>query len=217
MADLLSQAGANARPFPRYLAFMAMAGIIAALGVIYENVTLVVGAMAISPCALPITAAATALILHGGRLAARAVVALGAGLGTACLLEAVMTFMLNQLDLLPSGFVVGQGGFLAGLSTVTSQRPSLPLPPAWPECSPSRPGQVPPSELRSPSQPFRRPPTSAWLQASAKASKAGGALLVLANVTILLIGGCLTLVTQRSLARHAERGLRAVPGDGAGR
>jgi len=69
-ADLLSQARANARPFPRYRAFMAMAGIITALGVIYENVTLVVGAMAISPDALPITAAATALILHRGRLAA---------------------------------------------------------------------------------------------------------------------------------------------------
>ncbi|MBV9414245.1 MAG: DUF389 domain-containing protein [Solirubrobacterales bacterium] len=64
-------------------------------------------------------------------------------------------------------------------------------------------------------------PASAYLGVAAdvgEASKAGGALLVLAvNVTMLLIGGCLTLVTQRSLARHAERGLRAVPGDGAGR
>jgi hypothetical protein len=48
-ADLLSQAGANARPLARYLVFMATAGVIAALGVIYANTTLVVGAMAISP------------------------------------------------------------------------------------------------------------------------------------------------------------------------
>lgn len=46
-ADLLSQAGANARPFARYLVFMAAAGIIAAFGVIYTNTTLIVGAMAI--------------------------------------------------------------------------------------------------------------------------------------------------------------------------
>ena len=65
-SDLLSQAGANARPFPRYLVFMAAAGIIAAFGVIYQNVTLVVGAMAISPDTLPITAAATALVLLRG-------------------------------------------------------------------------------------------------------------------------------------------------------
>jgi hypothetical protein len=64
-ADLLSQAGQNARPFARYLVFMVAAGIIAAFGVIYANVTLVVGAMAISPDTLPIAAAATALVLSG--------------------------------------------------------------------------------------------------------------------------------------------------------
>jgi Domain of unknown function (DUF389) len=109
-ADLLSQASANARPFARYLMFMARAGIIAAFGVIYENVTLVVGAMAISPDTLPITAAATALVLHRWRLTGRALVALTSGLGAACLVGSVLTFALNQLDLLPSGFVIGQGG-----------------------------------------------------------------------------------------------------------
>jgi hypothetical protein len=48
-ADLLSQAGANARPLARYFVFMATAGIIAAFGVIYAETTLIVGAMAISP------------------------------------------------------------------------------------------------------------------------------------------------------------------------
>src|SRR5436190_5897748 len=75
-ADLLSQAGVNARPFARFTLFMAIAGVIAGFGVIYENVTLVVGAMAISPDALPITAAATALVLKRWQLAGRAVIAL---------------------------------------------------------------------------------------------------------------------------------------------
>jgi hypothetical protein len=39
-ADLLSQAGANARPLARYLVFMTTAGVIAAFGVIYANTTL---------------------------------------------------------------------------------------------------------------------------------------------------------------------------------
>ena len=102
-SDLLSQAGANARPFPRYLVFMAAAGIIAAFGVIYQNVTLVVGAMAISPDTLPITAAATALVLLRWRLAARAVVALVLGLAVVCVVGGVMTGALNGLDLLPTG------------------------------------------------------------------------------------------------------------------
>ena len=68
-SDLVTQAGVNARPVARYLVFMAIAGVIAAFGVIYGNVTLIVGAMAISPDTLPVTAAATALVLRRWRLA----------------------------------------------------------------------------------------------------------------------------------------------------
>ena len=128
-----------------------------------------------------------------------------------------MTFMLNQLDLLPSGFVVGQGSFLAGLSTVKISTPIVAFAAGV--------ARMLALETRASSAvgvaiSVTTIPASAYLGVAAdvgEASKAGGALLVLANVTILLIGGCLTLVTQRSLARHAERGLRAVPGDGAGR
>ncbi len=68
-ADLLTQAGANARPLARYVVFMAVAGVIAAFGVIYDNQILIVGAMAVSPDTLPITAACTALVLRRWGLA----------------------------------------------------------------------------------------------------------------------------------------------------
>ena len=113
-ADLVSQADANARPLARYLVFMIAAGVIAAFGVIYSNVTLVVGAMAISPDTLPITAAATALVLGRWRLTARAVSALLIGLGVVCVVGGVMTFALNQLGLLRAGFDVSST-FLEGL------------------------------------------------------------------------------------------------------
>ncbi|MFX8972780.1 DUF389 domain-containing protein, partial [Acinetobacter baumannii] len=81
-------------------------GVIAAFGVIYENVTLVVGAMAISPDTLPVTAAATALVLARWPLAARAVAALIIGLAVACIVGATLTAVLNLCDLLPTGFDV---------------------------------------------------------------------------------------------------------------
>src|SRR5262249_22164496 len=122
-ADLLSQAGANARPLARYLVVMATAGVIAAFGVIYANITLVVGAMAISPDLLPICAAATALVLRRWTLAARAFATLLIGLGCACLVGGVLTFVLHQLQLGPTRLLPGQSQFLAGLSTVNISTP----------------------------------------------------------------------------------------------
>src|SRR5207302_6197427 len=70
-----------------------------------------------------VSAAATALVLRRWQLAGRAVVALVVGLGAACLVGWVLTFVLDQLDLLPDGFIVGQGGFLKGLSSVNISTP----------------------------------------------------------------------------------------------
>jgi hypothetical protein len=61
-ADVVGLAGSNARLIGRYLAFMAVAGVIACYGVIDANPILVVGAMAVSPDLLPITATAVGLI-----------------------------------------------------------------------------------------------------------------------------------------------------------
>lgn len=116
--DLLSQAGVNARPFARYLVFMACAGVIAAFGVIYANVTLIVGAMAISPDTLPITAIAIALVLGRWRLSIRAFVALASGLGLVWLVGGLLTFVLHHLDLLPTSLQLGQRQFLDGIATV---------------------------------------------------------------------------------------------------
>ncbi len=212
-SDLLSQAGANARPLARYLVFMAMAGIIAAFGVIYANTTLVVGAMAISPDTLPITAAATAVVLGRWRLAGRATIALIVGLGFACAVGATMTVALNALDLLPSGFEPGHGGFLDGLATVNVSTPIVAL-------AAGVAGMLA-LETRASSAvgvaiSVTTIPASAYLGVSAgvgEISKARGALAVLGvNVAMLLAGGCTTLLAQRALARHeARRRLRGSP------
>jgi uncharacterized hydrophobic protein (TIGR00271 family) len=202
-ADLLSQAGANARPLARYIVFMATAGIIAAFGVIYANTTLVVGAMAISPDTLPICAAATALVLARWRLAGRALVALVIGLGTACAVGGVMTFVLHTLHLGPTELVPGQSTFLAGLSTVNISTPIVAF-------AAGVAGMLA-LETRASSAvgvaiSVTTIPASAYLGVAVgvgAASKAVGPLEVLGiNVAMLLVGGSLTLITQRALAQR---------------
>jgi hypothetical protein len=118
-ADVLGQARANARPVARYLVFMVAAGVIAAFGVIEANEILIVGAMAVSPDLLPITAACVGLASRRGHLVDRALLTLAVGMGATCLTAGVLTVVLDLLDLLPSGFAVGESA-LSGLATVNS-------------------------------------------------------------------------------------------------
>jgi uncharacterized hydrophobic protein (TIGR00271 family) len=205
-ADLISQAGANARPLARYLVFMAMAGIIAAFGVIYAETTLIVGAMAISPDTLPVCAAATALVLRRWKLTGRALATLVAGLACACAVGAVMTFLLHRLHLGPTALLPGQRAFLAGLSTINISTPIVAF-------AAGIAGMLA-LETRASSAvgvaiSVTTIPASAYLGVAAgvgAASKAFGALGVLAlNVTMLLAGGSLTLIAQRQLARWEGR------------
>lgn len=206
-ADLLSQAGENARPLARYLIFMAAAGIIAAFGVIYSNTTLVVGAMAISPDLLPITAAATAVVLCRWRLVRRAMGALIVGLGCACAVGGLMTFVLNSLSLLPAGLEPNQTGFLDGIATVNIATPIVAL----------AAGVVGMLALETKASTavgvaisVTTIPASALLGVAAglgRLDQARGALAVLViNVAMILAGSTLTLLAQRALARRRQAG-----------
>lgn len=204
-SDLLSQAGANSRPLARYLVFMAAAGVIAAFGVIYANTTLVVGAMAISPDLLPITAAATAVVLRRWRLAGRAVGALAIGLGCACAVGGLMTTVLNAAALLPAGLEPNQSGFLDGVATVNIATPIVAL----------AAGVVAILGLETKASTaigvgisVTTIPASALLGVAAglgRLSQAAGALAVLGiNVAMILGGSTLTLIAQRALARRRQ-------------
>lgn len=115
--DLAGQAGRNARPIGRYLVFMAVAGVIAAFGVINANQVLIVGAMAVSPDLLPVTAICTGLASRDLRLATRALVTLVVGLSVTGATAAGVVVLLDALDLLPSGYVLSDGALL-GLTSV---------------------------------------------------------------------------------------------------
>jgi uncharacterized hydrophobic protein (TIGR00271 family) len=103
-ADILGQARAQARVPIRFLVLMAAAGVIAGLGVLNDSPTLVIGAMAISPDLLPVTAACIGLVFRRRRLIVRGLGALFVGLFVTGLLAALVAAVLEWLDLQPAGF-----------------------------------------------------------------------------------------------------------------
>ena len=202
-ADMLGQASQNARAVARYLVFMMAAGVIAAYGVIEVNAILIVGAMAVSPDLLPITAACVGLVGRRSRLVRHALVALGAGLGVTCFTALALTVVLDLLDLLPSAFEVGESA-LSGLTTVNDATIVVAL-------AAGVAGMLA-LETRASSTvgvaiSITTIPAAAYLGVAAgvgEESKAWGALAVLGvNVALLLVGGTLTLVVQRWLAQRA--------------
>lgn len=125
-ADVVGLAGSNARLIGRYLAFMAVAGVIACYGVVEADVILIVGAMAVSPDLLPITATAVGIVGGSWKLALRALLTLLVGLATASIFAALFALMQDQLSLLPSAFHVGST-VLQSLVTVNDETVAVAL------------------------------------------------------------------------------------------
>lgn len=202
-ADVVGTAWLNARPIARYLAFMFVAGVIASYGVIDDNVILIVGAMAVSPDLLPITGIAVGLASRHLHLAARALVTLAAGLGTACLAAALSAVVQDRLDLLPSGFDIQETGVLGGLTTVSNETIAVAL-------VAGIAGMLA-LETRASSGvgvaiSVTTIPASAYLGVAAGLGELGeavGALGVLgANVLMMVVGAVATLGLQSAFARR---------------
>ena len=126
-ADVLGTAWLNARPLARYLAFMVVAGVIACYGVVDNNGILIVGAMAVSPDLLPITAIAVGIVGRQAELASRALLTLGLGLGAAGTAAAASTLIQDHLGFIPSGYSVHATGVLRGLTTVSNETVAVAL------------------------------------------------------------------------------------------
>lgn len=126
-ADVLGTAWLNARPLARYLAFMVVAGVIACYGVVDNNGILIVGAMAVSPDLLPITAIAVGIVGRQAELAGRALLTLGLGLAAAGTAAAASTFIQDHLGFIPAGYSVHATGVLRGLTTVSNETVAVAL------------------------------------------------------------------------------------------
>jgi uncharacterized hydrophobic protein (TIGR00271 family) len=111
--ELVGAARANARPVARYLAGMAAAGAIAAVGVVTVNTILIVGAMAVSPDLLTLSAICVGLAGRRWRLLGRAAVTLIAGFLVAAVVAGVTGAILDR-----AGFLHALGS--GGLGTLTT-------------------------------------------------------------------------------------------------
>jgi uncharacterized hydrophobic protein (TIGR00271 family) len=200
-ADLVGQAAIYSRPVARFLAFMAVAGVIAAYGVLYSNSILIVGAMAVSPDFLPIAATCIGIARGRKRLATYASVTLGIGLAVTGVTAALLTAVLDLLGELPDGFVVGENG-LSGLTTVNSSTIVVAFVAGI--------AGILALETRASAAvgvaiSVTTIPASAYLGVAAGVGsfdKASGAAAVLVvNVAMLVAGGTLTLLGQRALSR----------------
>jgi uncharacterized hydrophobic protein (TIGR00271 family) len=107
-ADVLGQARARARAPGRYVMLMAAAGVVAAFAIVDKSAVLIVGAMAMSPDLLPITAACTGLVLLRPRLVRRGLTSLVLGLAVVGIVSAAVTGLLNLFSLLPDEFSLGE-------------------------------------------------------------------------------------------------------------
>jgi uncharacterized hydrophobic protein (TIGR00271 family) len=201
-ADLLSQAGTNARPLGRFVVLMAMAGVVAGFGVIYANTILIVGAMAISPDTLPITATCTGLVLRRWGLAAKAFATLVLGLMVAGVVAGVMTAILDVSGLLPDGFDI-HTGVVQGLESVNISTPLVALAAGVVgilalETRASSAVGVAISVTTIPASAY-----FAVALAVGELDEAFGALAVLAiNVAMLIVSGSATLLFQRRIGRR---------------
>jgi len=115
--EVMGEARTHSRPLGRYLALMAVAGVLGAIGVITDNPILVVGAMAVSPDLLPICAACVGLVAGRIRLARRATVTLLLGILLTWAVAALVAWGLQLTGILSSDFEVHDSA-LKGLAHI---------------------------------------------------------------------------------------------------
>jgi uncharacterized hydrophobic protein (TIGR00271 family) len=96
--EVLGRAHVHARPGIRFLIYMLAAGVVAGVGVINGSSILVVGAMALSPDLLPISAIAVGLVERRYLLAVMAFGTLALGLTATAAAASSSTFVLRIFD-----------------------------------------------------------------------------------------------------------------------
>jgi uncharacterized hydrophobic protein (TIGR00271 family) len=204
-ADVLGQAWVNARPIGRYLTLMFAAGVIAGYGVIDRSPILIVGAMAVSPDLLAITAIGVGIVGRSGRLAVAALLTLAAGMAVTTAAAAAVGFGQDHLDVLPSGFSLSSASdALGGLASISHETIAVAL-------VAGMAGMLA-LETRASSAvgvavSVTTIPAAAYLGVAAGLGETGtawGALgLLAANVAMMVLGTSATLVLQRRLRRRA--------------
>lgn len=99
-----------------FLAFMVLAILIAAVGILTDQLILIIGAMVVGPEFGPVAALSVAVVQRRLALARRSFLALAAGFPLGILAAFTMTLGLDALDLIPADFKLEGHPFTAFIS-----------------------------------------------------------------------------------------------------
>ncbi|MFE9909225.1 DUF389 domain-containing protein [Streptomyces clavifer] len=91
-----------------YVAFLAVATMLAACGVMLDNAVLIVGAMAVGPEFGPLAGISTALVQRAPRLVARSLWALVGGFAVAMVVTAGFAWLMDVFGLFDAGMVTAE-------------------------------------------------------------------------------------------------------------
>jgi uncharacterized hydrophobic protein (TIGR00271 family) len=209
-ADVLGQARLQARAPGRYFVLMATAGVVGAFAVINKSSVLLVGAMAISPDLLPITAACTGLVLRRRRLVRRGLLTLVAGFAATWALAAIVTALFDILDLLPDGFNLGEIPASQTHVQVSTILIALSAGVAGMLAVETRAGAAVGVAIS-----VTTIPAVAYLGVATGTGERGhtfsGLAVLTTNVAMMLIGGSAALALQRTIASRRSTPVRKAP------
>lgn len=190
-----------------HVIFMAMAGIIAATGILLNSPILIVGAMVVSPDFGPVAGVCVGVVTRRARLALRSLGALAVGIPTAITVAWAYTVIGRAVGTMPETFsdaehslaniisspngytvVVAAAAGIVGIMSLTSQKSGALI-----------------GVLIS----VTTIPAAANIGLSAAygdwSSLRGSQMQLVANVTTLLLAGILTLAIERRLYRRRRR------------
>jgi uncharacterized hydrophobic protein (TIGR00271 family) len=213
-AEIVGRADENARIAATYLVFMAAAGVIAGVGVLTGSAVLLVGAMAISPDLLPVSASAIGIVEHRWHLTVRALRALTIGLTIGALGAFAATALLRLFGRIPDDLVLADtmmGEALTELgpgSLVVAAAAGVAGMMAF-----ERPGGAAVGVAIS----VTTIPAAAYVGAAVAMGRDdpmfGAMQVLLANVVILVLASSTTLLLQRHVRQRRTATSRAAAGD----
>ncbi len=202
--EILGEARSYSRPVARYFLLMAVAGWVAGLGIIQSSSILIVGAMAVSPDLLPLCATCVGLVGRRPGLAVRSFLTLVLGMGMVTLVAGLLVLGLLLTGILDQDFNVREFG-IQGLAQADYATALVALGAGV--------AGILSFETRGASAvgvaiSVTTVPASAFFGVAVAVGDMGrawGALGVLAtNLTLLVVGGSLTLYLQRLLTPSSE-------------
>ncbi|MGK5683224.1 DUF389 domain-containing protein [Actinoplanes sp. URMC 104] len=206
--EIEHQTGEETALSASFLAFMTVATIIAAIGVLLDQPILIVGSMVVGPEFGPLAALCVGLVQRKPRLAGRSLLALGVGFPVGMVITVGAVWLMTAADLVNKSMLLGERpltdfiwrpdalswivGFLGGVAGILS-------------LTSAKAGTLVGVLISVTTVPAAANAAVA-LAYGVRDEAVGSAVQLLINVASIVIAGVLTLLVQQLVWRRARRG-----------